>query len=258
MDSPKIVFFDLETLPNLKEILKVFPSLGQWPGRTLKASINSIICFGFKELGKDHPVKVINAWDFENWTQDVNDDGPLVRAAYEILSEADAVVTYNGIKFDWPFFQTRLIKNGLAPLNKQIKHIDVCRVIKRNLFLYSNSLKDTGPFFTTDKEKMEHEGWSLWVKTHWKDPEAMKTMSEYCSVDVLVLEELFNKVRPFINDLPNYNLFHREKEHVCPKCASTRLHPRGYYLTKTRRYKRYVCEDCNSWSRTDARDEAMR
>jgi len=44
---------------------------------------------------------------------------------YKVLSEADAVVTHNGKRFDWKFLQTRLIKHKLKPMSKT-PHIDTC------------------------------------------------------------------------------------------------------------------------------------
>jgi len=58
VDGPRIILWDLETLPDLKEVLKVYPSLSDFNGRTLKAQITSIISFGYKEFGKSNPVKI--------------------------------------------------------------------------------------------------------------------------------------------------------------------------------------------------------
>jgi len=91
--DPKIILFDLETLPDLKEAIKVWPQLSNYPGLTLKASITSIICAGYKEFDEGK-TQVINAWDFSRWKKDVNDDFSVVRALYDVLKEADAVVTH--------------------------------------------------------------------------------------------------------------------------------------------------------------------
>lgn len=255
MSGPRIILFDIETLPNLPEALKVWPQLSSYPGQTLKASITSIICAGWKVLGEPG-VSCINAWDFPQWSSDVNDDSEVVRAIYEVLKDADCVVTHNGRRFDWKFVQTRLIYHGLAPLPK-IHHVDTCAESKRNLMVFNNRL-NTVARFLTEKEKMEHEGWELWVKVHGRVLEAMETMSRYCQQDVLVLEEVFQKLRPVITSLPNYNLFSPLKEKSCPNCGSSRLKSEGKRHTSTRSYRRYCCQDCKSWSRTDLKDEAPR
>lgn len=255
VSGPRIVLFDLETLPNLSEALKVWTNLSNFPGQTLRASITSIICAGYKTLG-EKKVHCLNAWDFKAWKKDVNDDKELCEKLYDILKDADCVVTHNGKRFDWKFLQTRLLFHKLPPLPK-IHHVDTCHEAKKHLFMFNNRL-NTLAHFLTDKEKLDHEGWELWVKVHGRDPASMSKMTRYCKQDVLVLEEVFKKMLPVISSLPNQNLFNPMKEKVCPKCGSTRLESRGKYYSKTKTYRRYVCQDCRSWARTDAKDEVPR
>ena len=256
MADPRIVLFDLETLPNLPEALKVWPQLSNYPGQTLKASITTIICAGWKVYGKDETVQCINAWDFEAWANDVNDDRSVCEKIAEVLLGADCVVTHNGKRFDWKFLQTRLRKHGLPPL-PPLHHVDTCAELKKNYLIFNNRLTTAAQFFT-DKDKMDHEGWPLWVKVHGRNPEAMQTMTEYCKQDVLVLEEVFREIRPLVRSLPNHNLFSPFREKVCPNCGGSRLKSEGRRFTKTRAYRRYCCQDCKSWCHTDLSDEVPR
>lgn len=252
--EPKVVFWDLETIPNLKEVLKVYPKLGDYPGLTLKATITSIICFGYK-VG-DGKVQCVNAWDYPRWRKDINDDGQIVRAAYEVLKDADAIVTHNGKRFDWKFLQTRLLHHGLPPLHKII-HVDTCAIAKSNLYLFNNRLTTLGKFLV-DEDKLENGGWDLWVRVADREQKAMDLMERYCKQDVALLAKVFKRMRPFISTLPNFNLFQVGDRHVCPTCSSTRLVSHGYRVTKTRAYKRYQCKDCGSVSRTDTEDRMPR
>lgn len=255
MSDPRIVFFDIESLPNLLEALKVWPQISNYPGLTLKASINSIACVGWKRLGESE-VHCIHSWDYPTWAEDVNDDKALCAAIYEVLKDADCVVTHNGKRFDWKFLQTRLLYHGLPVLPK-LHHVDTCAEVKKNLYVFNNRL-NTVARFLTDVEKMEHDGWDMWVSVHQRDPEAMKMMSQYCMQDVLVLEEVFKKLRPVIESLPNHNLFSPFKEKVCPNCGSSRIKSEGKRYTKTRAYRRYCCQDCGKWSHADLKDELLR
>lgn len=257
MKEPKIILFDLETLPDLNKALEVWPQLSDFPGRTLKATITSIICAGYKIYG-ENKTHCINAWDFNSWNKDVNNDKKLCLEIYNILKNADAVVTHNGKRFDWKFLQTRLLKHGLGPLPK-IHHIDTKETSSRYLFSFNNRLGYLGDTFVGQR-KLEHEGWDLWVKVHRKDKIAMKTMTDYCKQDVDLLEKIFVKLKPFINQIPNYNMFisgHTAKK-VCPNCGSTRLRNIGYRYTQTMVYNRYRCKDCKSFCRTDASDNNPR
>jgi hypothetical protein len=253
--GPRIIVYDLETLPNLPEALKQWTNLSNYPGQTLKASISSIICAGYKVLGEKQ-VHCINAWDFPSWKKDVNDDRAVCEALFEILKDADCVVTHNGKRFDWKFFQTRLMYHGIGPLPK-IHHVDTCAEAKKNLLVFNNRLNTLSQFFT-DQKKMDHEGWELWVKVHARDKKAMSTMEKYCKQDVVALEAVFKKLRPLIKSLPNQNLFNPLKAKCCPNCGSSRLNSRGWMYAATKTYRRYQCQDCAAWSRTDAKDEAPR
>jgi hypothetical protein len=255
MTDPHIVLFDLETLPNLPEALKAWPNLSNYPGQTLRASITSIICAGWKVLGSEE-VHCINAWDFPEWLTNVNDDKKLCEALYEVLSPADCIVTHNGKRFDWKHLQTRLRFHKLPPL-PPIKHVDTCAEAKKHLFVLNNRLQTIARFLT-DRQKMDHEGWDLWVKVHQRDPEAMSTMTAYCKQDVTTLEAVFRELRPLLDSLPNFNLFNPMRENVCPSCGSTRLKSNGRRYTRTRTYRRYMCLDCSAWSHTDMKDELPR
>lgn len=256
MNKPNIVFFDIETLMNMQEIAKIFPSLGNYPGRTMKATITSVICFGYKTLG-DKKAKCINAWDFpKRWDKDKNDDYEVVKAAYQILSKADAIVTHNGSRFDLKHLNTRLMANGFPPLHK-IPHIDTVMLARKNLFLYSNRLDDVATFLEVDN-KLENGGWQLWVDVLNGKKKAMKLMDKYCKQDVEVLEQVYHKLIPFAKNIPNYNLFNGDGSHSCPSCGSHKLQKNGFVRTKTSTKQRYRCLDCGSSSSVDSKGNLPR
>ena len=247
--DPRIVFFDLETLPNLYEVHKVIPGLSSWPGKTLKAQINSIICCGYKVLG-ENKTHCLNAWDFSRWEKDINDDYTLLKEIVKIMKTADAIVTHNGKRFDWKFFQTRLLLKGLDPMH-DIPYIDTCQLAKRNITMDRNSLNTLGEHLVGDT-KLENGGWDLWQRIQFEDNKADRDLMEkYCKQDVDLLEKVFIKLRPFAKNIPNYNMWRPGQTKICPSCGSTRLKHNGYRNTKTMSYKRLRCMDCGSSSRTD-------
>lgn len=242
---PRIILWDLETLPNLQEVLKIFTRLGDYPGLTLKATHSTIICFGYKVLGEKE-AKCICAWDFKTrWKKNVNDDYALIRAASRILRTADVIVTHNGKRFDLKFLQTRLLYHGLPPLPKII-HIDTRNEAKKNLLAFNNSLDILAKNFTNTK-KLDNGGWQLWVDVHAKDLKAMKLMKRYCIQDVVTLEALYKRLKPMMTTLPNMNIFHKEKNR-CPKCGSLSIQMRGRVIAKNAISHRISCLDCGGYS----------
>lgn len=255
VNGPKIIVFDIETIPNLAKALEVWPRLSDYPGKTMKATITSVACVGYKQLG-EKKVHCVNAWDFSRWKRDVNDDKSVLLKIYSVLKDADAVITHNGKRFDWKFLQTRFLMHGMPPL-KKTPHIDTVQLARSNIFAFSNRLGDLGKMLLSE-EKLAHDGWQLWVDTYNKKPDALKKMSDYCIQDVLLLEKLYEKLKPFAKNIPNFNIFDKESGHCCPSCGSKKFHKRGTHLTKVKTYQRYQCQKCASWFRTDLYDYSPR
>lgn len=239
----------------MDKAMEVFPQLSRYPGLTLKADINSIICFGYKIVGQPE-VKCINAWDFPEWEQSVNNDIPLINAAVEILKDADAVVTHNGKRFDEKFLRTRMLIHDMVPLHKA-HHIDTCALARSNLMLFNNKLNTLGDKLIRET-KLENGGWDLWVRTRRKEPDSLKLMTDYCIQDVALLGKVFTKLKHLAKNIPNHNLYTPALQVLCPSCGGTRLHSRGLVGNKVKMYKRYQCQDCHSWARTDLGDKNPR
>lgn len=239
--EPRIVLFDIESLPDLREVMKVIPNLSNYPGLTLKATINSIICFGYKIFGEKQ-THCINAWDFKSWKKDVNDDKEILEKISKVFENTDCVVTHNGKRFDWKFIQTRLLKHGLPPIPKII-HIDTCSIAKSHLLAFNNRLQTLAKFMTSE-EKLENGGWELWVKVLQRDKKSMELMTKYCKQDVIALEAVFKKLRPFINQMPNYNMYSTHDKPACPNCGSTIVVKNGTRTQKNGIYQQFKCNSC--------------
>jgi hypothetical protein len=76
-------------------------------------------------------------------------------------------------------------------------------------------------------------------------------MRRYNIHDVRLTEQVFDKLneKGWVLGMPNASI---EGGHCCsnPMCRSERLQARGFQITKTRRYQRYQCLDCASWSQS--------
>lgn len=252
MNRPKIILWDLEILRDNKAITaEHWFGMSNFYGRTLKGDINSICSFGYKVLGSKKST-CVNVWDFPEWQKDINDDSALVAYAYEILKDADGIVTHNGKSFDLKLLNTRLIKYGFPPL-PNIPHVDTKLVAKRHLSMFSNSLNSLAKYFNVETKM--GTGSELWDRVMRHDPKAMKHMSDYCAQDVEVLEQVFTKLLAYTRNIPNYNLFNgQEDSRVCPNCGSTELYKHGKKVTKTKLLQRYQCQSCGTISTTDMKD----
>jgi DNA polymerase elongation subunit (family B) len=267
MKPPKILLLDIETLPIVAEHIKILPEYNsdRW-GLTLRADVNSVLCFGYKFLD-DKKASCLNAWDFKSGKKNINDDTDLLKELSKVAKDADAMVTHNGKGFDIKFINTRLTMKGLPPL-PEVPQIDTKQVASNKLFFIRNRLDYLAEKLSTAR-KMENGGWQLWVRlalAKYKGADAptpaqiakdKNTMSTYCKQDVIALEKLFLKLRPFVKNLPNRNFFDGSG-HACTVCGSTRLHRHGTRRTLTGVNQRYLCTDCGTTSYKTSKSPIMR
>lgn len=244
MKKPKIVTFDLETIWDINEWANEDRAFGMsaWEGRTMKADINSILCFGYQIHGKK--AKVISVWDYPTrFKKNLNDDYEVCKNAYDILKDADAIVTHNGKRFDFKFLQTRFKRHGLPTLPR-IHHIDTCSVARNAYSLFSNRLKDLAKFLGVSP-KISTQGKQLWNRIYQGDKSAQKEMTLYCKQDVKTTTECALAMRDVTPNWPNLNLWNKDSD-GCPTCQSQNLQKNGFIITKRHKRQRYRCMDCGS------------
>ena len=257
-NKPKIVFWDLETLPDPRVIYNNIPSIGAWPGRTFKAELQSILSFGFKIDG-DKKARCINAWEFDSWSKDRHDDSALVQIIYDTLYDADEIVTHNGKAFDLKVLNTRLMLFGMPPLPPLIKHVDTKIVLKNKISLYSNSLDNAAKFFSLDNKIHWANKWDTWGRFAFKEDtkKDRAQMDKYCKMDVEVLQQLYYKTMP-LHGAYGINRALLDGRPVCPKCGEDKLIKHSTHKTTSAVYQRYLCTNCGATSRTDKKDNNPR
>lgn len=165
----------------------------------------------------------------------------MAKAAKSLLEEADAVVTYNGDKYDIPKITGEILLAGLAP-PPPVTSIDVLKAVKKFGFVM-NRLAYIGPLLKVGG-KVKHEGFNLWKDVIAGSTKAQKKMTKYCIQDVKVLVNLYNKVRPFIRTHPHMGT----EKHECGACGNKNMQKRGFHRTKSFLTQRLQCQDCGSWS----------
>ncbi len=117
----------------------------------------------------------------------------------DLLDEADAVVHYNGKKFDIPTLNSEFLLHGVKPV-KPFVQIDLLTLMRRTFNFPSYSL-DYVCMRLGLGGKVRHAGIEMWKacmdaknKAHAK---AWAVMEKYNKGDVVLLESLYNRVRPW-------------------------------------------------------------
>ncbi len=241
--TPKILMIDIETAPALGMFWSLFdryidPEWIMEPGYTL--------CWAAKWLGKD-----------KMHFSSVRKHGMvgMLERAWLMLDEADAVVHYNGTKFDVPTLNREFVIHDFA-VPAPFKEIDLINTVKKRFRFMSNKLDFVARQLGV-ATKAQHKGKEMWKGCMAGNKDDWDAMEGYNKQDVVVLEAVYRKLLPWIQGHPNFALFVNDNEPRCPHCGGTHLQRRGYYYTDTMRYARWKCMNdtiCGKWSRSRAND----
>lgn len=225
----KILMLDIETKPTIAYVWKM------WDENIAPEQIieeGGMICFCAHWYGeKDYMF-------FSDWKEGHPN---VVKAAHKLLSEADAVVTYNGDKFDLPKLRGEFLRYGLDPI-PPVTSIDLIKTVKKLGFVM-NRLGYIGPLLRVGA-KIKHEGFALWRGVMEGNEKSQRKMEKYCKEDVKLLTRLYTLIFPYIHNHPHLADTNPE---ACGACESTRIHNRGFRRTKYFKIQRLQCQDCGSW-----------
>lgn len=235
----RVLVLDIETRPSLAYVWSLWDE--NVPLQRL-VETGSVVCFAAKWLDEK---RVHFHSDFHDGHE------AMVRAAWELIDEADAVVHYNGTAFDIKHLNREFALLGLDPPTAH-RDIDLLSVVRRRFKFVSSKLQHVAEQFGLGS-KVEHSGFDLWVRCMADDPKAWRIMRRYNVGDVRLTEALYRRLLPWIKHHPNRGVFDGI-DHVCPSCGSADLMRRGHAHTPTAAYVRYQCKACGSYSRADKRD----
>jgi len=228
----KILHLDIETAPN-----KVYV-WGLW---NQNVGINQIVEPGYTMCwaAKWHGDKTVH---FDSLKESGTYD--MLMSIWQLLDEADAVVHYNGDKFDIPTLNKEFLLYGIEPPTPS-QSIDILRVVKQRFRFPSNKLDYVAQALGLGG-KTKHTGMELWKDCMDMQPKAWKLMERYNKQDVKLLEKVYKEVLPWIKNHPNHALYKETNDITCTNCGSEHVHKCGIEHTKTQTYQRYRCTKCHT------------
>lgn len=233
---------DIETAPNLVHVWGLW---NQNIGVPQILDSGYVLCWSAKWLGKEEVY-------FSSIHQTTAKK--MLKGIHKLLEEADAVVHYNGTKFDIPTLNKEFLLHGMLP-PASYKQIDLLRTARSQFKFVSNKLDYVAKTLGLG-QKIKHRGHELWIKCMAKEEEAWQEMEKYNIQDVLLLEKVYFKLLPWIKNHPNHGV-HDDDEHVCPNCGSHKVQFRGHAVTAAGKYQRFQCQDCGTWGRS-RKNEAVK
>lgn len=229
----KILFLDIETSPNLAYVWGLFQQ--NVPiGNMVNSS--TTLCYSAKWFGEK-----------DIYFDSVYKSSPkkMLAGIHKLIDQADVVVTYNGIRFDLPTLNKEFLLHDMAP-PAPYKQVDMLRVARKRFRFTSNKLDYVAQQLKLGG-KTKHHGFQLWVDCLADDPEAWETMEKYNKNDVVLLEKVYLKMLPWIDNHPNRATY--DESATCPNCGGKEYQRRGFAVTRERKYRRYQCLSCATWFR---------
>ena len=239
---PKILLFDIETTPM---------PVWVWDfGKQYVPPTNLV-----KDNDGNQKVWYVLSWAAK-WLYDDNvisdivspeeavsrDDSRVLSSIWKLLDEADIVIAHNGDRFDLRKLNARFILNDMAPPSPY-KSIDTLKIARKE-FAFSSNKQDflTITFGLAEKLKTDFQ---LWLDCMNGNKEALGNMLNYNERDVVGLEQVYLKLRPYIKNHPNLGVL--MDDNVCPTCGSKNIKAsNATYFTSSNEFPVYRCGGCNS------------
>ncbi|MGH7238523.1 MAG: ribonuclease H-like domain-containing protein [Candidatus Saccharimonadales bacterium] len=243
----KLLVIDIENTPHQIYSWKL------WGGNFYTApnmviAKSRMMCFAAKWAGAPES-EVVFYSEFHHGTQE------MLNQAWNLMNEADGLIHFNGDRFDEPKINRALTVAGYDPPSPY-KHIDVYKTIRARMDFPYKRLDEVAKELGIEGKK-HHSGFDLWVRCMDKDPDAWAEMREYNIQDIIVTENVFNVVKPWITTLPSVGA--ELGKDVCPVCGSDKfLTKEGFSYTKTGARQRFRCGADGAWLTSTRRVKATR
>lgn len=233
---PKILIFDIETAPMAAFVWKRYKenvSLDQ----TISESF--MLCWSAKWLYSEEVLGDCLTPE-EARTED---DKRIVNSLYNLVTEADILVAYNGRNFDIPYMNQRFLHWMLPPYVPS--HIVDPYETAKSVFRFSSNKMDAIATQLGLQNKIKTD-FTLWKGCMIGNKECLDYMLKYNKQDVVVLEEIYCRFLPWIKNHPNVSNY-LDNKNACVKCGSENLEKLDrLFYTPSGQYELYRCKSCGA------------
>lgn len=251
MKNPKILFFDIETTPNLVFTWRLGKQYVTMDNIHKERKI-SCICYKWQGEKQVHSLQMdMSLHDLTKHDDDA--DYQMLREFCKVYQEADLAVGHNAIKFDIGFIRSRLVKYKIGDIAPII--VDDTYLATKGISFNSHKLDYLSQYLGVGK-KAPHP-YELWRNVMRGDKKALTDTVSYCKQDVRLLESVYDKLLPYMKSKLNRAAFTEDKT-ACPSCGEDALIGRGKTITVTWGVRqRMSCQKCGKWCTTGSKSLIM-
>lgn len=234
MTKPKMLFFDLETTPNLGF------AYGVWGTRLIKIEqYSGIMSISYSWNGGK--IEHVNPTNLVR-KNDETVSAAMARFIWNLFDEADVVVAHNAYKFDVKVVNSEFIRNGLTPPSPY-KIVDTLRMARKiGKFPGGNGLNALAAYLGLGL-KAEITFADLWYRCLQNDPKAWKLLKKYNDQDVRLLIDVYERLKAWDTSHPNMGDL-MQADGVCPTCGSSQVFQYGSAPRRNGRVRAFRCHDC--------------
>ena len=240
----KRLFFDIETSYYICRLW----SIGKNPWVTDDKIINQkeIICISYKWEGSNE----VHTLDWRNGEK------AMLKKFIKIMGDADELIGHNGDNFDIKEIRARSIYHRLL-MYPTYRTQDTLKKARQGFRFACNKLDYLGKFLQVG-EKEETGGLQLWIDCVEGKGEvkkkALEKMIKYCEKDVVLLEDVYKVLSPYIYHNNNAAVLSGGEKWDCPECASEDVKMYRFYATAQGTIKRNMkCGNCQKQYRISNR-----
>lgn len=243
--TARILLLDVETAPLLANVWGMFK---QNVGLNQLEAHSYMLTWAAKWLGEDG-VMAASLPDYPGYEIGSEDDKALVSDLRDLMDQADIIIAHNLRGFDKKVINTRILINGIKP-PKPYKTIDTLDIAKSQFKFTSNKLDGIAIQLGLQR-KLATGGFELWRGCMTGNPDSWNKMVDYNIQDVLVLEEVYLKLRAWDNRHPNVAIYGENDRIRCTCCGSDKLTPTdGMAYTGVSAFAVWSCDDCGKYVRS--------
>lgn len=236
---PKILLLDIETLPCTVFVWGLYK---QRISHENLINDQSIVCWSAKWL---YGSEVLSDCMTSEETK-TRDDKRIMQSMWRLLEDSDVIIAHNGVKFDLRKINARFLYHKIAPPSPY-QVVDTLKASQKAFGTTSHKLDYLGKYLL-NKGKIETD-FGLWRKCYSGDQESLDYMVAYNKEDVILLEEVYLEMLPYIKPHPNYAILSEAQEPCCVYCGHGEFDDAGYYVTAAGRYASKRCKKCSGLMR---------
>lgn len=232
----KRLFFDIETSPNVVFSWNIGFDIRL--GHENMITERSIICICYKFEG-DKKVYSLK-WD-------KGDDKSMILKFMDVINQASEVIGHNSEQYDIRWLRTRCLFHGI-PAFPDYQSVDTLKLSRKGFRFNSNKLDYIASFLGLGN-KLDTGGFSLWRDIVLNNSKkSIDKMVDYCKKDVILLEQVFNKLKTYVSYKTHVGVFEGGNKCDCPECASTHTISNGIRISSGGlKRRRMHCQDCGKY-----------